>query len=40
VAAALVAGVVVGLGTYSVQTSWLSRRHHHHEHDFRTAVRR
>jgi hypothetical protein len=40
VAAALVAGVLVGLGTYSVQTSWLSRRHHHHEHDFRTAVRR
>jgi hypothetical protein len=40
VAAAVAAGVVVGLATYSVQTSWLSRRHHRHEHDFRAAVRR
>jgi len=33
VAGALAAGVVVGLGTYSAQTAWLSsRRHHHHEH--------
>ena len=40
VAAALVAGVVVGLGTYSVQTSGLARRHHRHEHGFRDAVRR
>jgi hypothetical protein len=32
VAGALAAGIVVGLGTYSVQTAWLSRRgHHHHE---------
>ncbi len=36
VAGALAAGVAVGLGTYSVQTSWLSSRHrHHHEHGFR-----
>jgi hypothetical protein len=35
VAGAVAAGVVVGLGTYSVQTAWLSsRRHHHHEHAF------
>ncbi len=39
VAAALAAGVVVGLATYSVQTSWLSHRHHRHEHGFRDAVR-
>jgi hypothetical protein len=32
VAGALAAGIVVGLGTYSVQTAWLSRRgHHRHE---------
>ena len=32
VAGALAAGIVVGLGIYSVQTAWLSRRgHHHHE---------
>jgi hypothetical protein len=38
-AAALAAGVVVGLGTYSVQTSWLAHRHRRHEHGFRDAVR-
>jgi hypothetical protein len=31
VAGALVAGIVVGLGTYSVQTAWLSRRKHRHD---------
>jgi hypothetical protein len=41
VAGALAAGVVVGLATYSVQTTWLSsRRHHHHEHGFRGAIPR
>jgi hypothetical protein len=39
VVAALAAGVVVGLATYSVQTSWLSHRHHRHDHGFRDAVR-
>ncbi len=38
VAAALAAGVVVGLGTYSAQTAWLAQRHHHHEHGFRDAT--
>ena len=33
-AAAVAAGVVVGLATYSVQTGWLAHRHHH-EHGFR-----
>jgi hypothetical protein len=37
VAGALAAGAVVGLGTYSAQTAWLSSRHHHHEHAFRAA---
>ncbi len=29
VVGSLAAGVIVGLGTYSVQTAWLARRHHH-----------
>jgi len=33
VVGAIAAGVVVGVGTYTVQTSWLAHRHHHHEHD-------
>jgi len=34
VAGASAAGVAVGLGTYTVQTTWLAHRHHHHhEHD-------
>jgi hypothetical protein len=31
VVVSLLAGVVVALGTYSAQTSWLAHRHHHHE---------
>jgi hypothetical protein len=34
VVATLVAGVLVGLGTYSVQSGWLAHTHHH-EHEFR-----
>jgi hypothetical protein len=35
----LVAGVVVGLGTYSVQAAWLSRRgHDHRDHGLRGAA--
>jgi hypothetical protein len=33
VVGAIAAGVAVGLGTYTVQTTWLAHRHHHHEHD-------
>lgn len=41
VAGALAAGVVVGLGTYSVQTAWLSARHHrHHDRGLRDAATR
>jgi hypothetical protein len=32
--AAVAAGIVVGLATYSVQTGWLAHRHHH-EREFR-----
>jgi hypothetical protein len=35
VVAALLAGAVVGVATYSTQTAWLSHRHHHHRFDFR-----
>jgi hypothetical protein len=35
VVVALLAGVAVGLGTYSVQTTWLSHRHRHHRFDHR-----
>jgi hypothetical protein len=37
--AALAAGVVVGLATYSVQSGWLAHRHHRHEHEFRVSGR-
>jgi hypothetical protein len=39
VVATLVAGVLVGLATYSVQSGWLAHRHHHHEHEFRALGR-
>lgn len=35
VVAALLAGAVVGLATYSTQTAWLSHRHHRHRFEFR-----
>jgi hypothetical protein len=35
-AAALAAGLVVGLATYSVQRGWLAHRHHH-DHEFRAS---
>ncbi len=34
VVGALLAGVLVGLGTYSAQTGWLAHRHHRHDHEF------
>lgn len=39
VLAALAAGVLVGLATYSIQTGWLAHRHHHHEREFRASGR-
>jgi hypothetical protein len=35
VVGALVAGVAIGLGTYSAQTSWLAHRHHPHRFEAR-----
>jgi hypothetical protein len=34
VVGALLAGVLVGLATYSAQTGWLAHRHHRHHHEF------
>ena len=38
VVATLVAGLVVGVATYSIQSGWLAHRHHH-EHEFRAFER-